>query len=207
MNRFENWFCASSFWRGITRKQVLPWLLAGTALGDHVLEIGAGAGAATIELRKRAARVTSLEYGEHLAAKLAARSRSDDGISYSNVFGGSTSRRDAVLRGDATALPFLSETFSAVLAVLMLHHLRSRETQDHALRESFRVLRPGGIFLALEIENSWLNRISHIRSTFVPLVISEVPARFSGAGFHDISTAQRSGAFRIRAVRPTGRHG
>lgn len=204
MNRFENWFCATSFWRSVTQKRVLPWLLAGIELGDHVLEVGAGAGAATIELRKRAARVTSLEYGQYLAAKLAARSRSGDGISGSNVLGGSTSRPDAVLRGDATALPFPNKTFSAVLAVLMLHHLCSGEAQDQVLRESFRVLRPGGVFLALEIENSWLNRISHIRSTFVPVAPDEVPGRFSAAGFHDIGTTQRSGAFRVRAMRPIG---
>jgi ubiquinone/menaquinone biosynthesis C-methylase UbiE len=204
MNRFENWFCASSFWRSITRKQVLPWLLAETHLGQHVLEIGAGAGAATEELRRRAPRVTSLEYGQDLAVKLAARSRSGDGNSGSGAFGDSASRHDAVLRGDATALPFPNATFSAVLAVLMLHHLCSGEAQDQVLRESFRVLRPGGVFLALEIENSWLNRISHIRSTFVPLAMTDVSARFSAAGFHDIRTAKRSGAFRVRAMRPAG---
>jgi len=202
MNRFENWFCATSFWRGITQKQVLPWLLAGTNLGEHVLEVGAGAGAATEELRRRASRVTSLEYGQHLAAKLAARSRSGDRNSRAGTSANLGNRYDFVLRGDATALPFPSETFSAVLAVLMLHHLRSSKAQDLALCESFRVLRPGGLFLALEIENSWLNRISHIRSTFVPLSPDEVPARFSAAGFRNISTTKRSGAFRIRATRP-----
>jgi hypothetical protein len=44
MNRFENWFCASTLWRNITKRQVLPWLLAGSDLGDHILEIGAGSG-------------------------------------------------------------------------------------------------------------------------------------------------------------------
>jgi len=204
MNRFENWFCATSLWRGITQKQVLPWLLAGTDLGEHVLEIGAGAGAATQELRRRAARVTSLEYGQHLAAKLAARIRSVDGNPGAGASASPTNRYDAVLRGDATTLPFPNETFSAVLAVLMLHHLRSNEAQDRAFRESLRVLRPGGVFLVLEIEDSWLNRISHIRSTFVPLAVDEVPARFSAAGFRGISAMKRSGAFRVRATRPIG---
>jgi len=206
MNRFENWFCASSCWRGITQRQVLPWLLGETDLGEHVLEIGAGAGAATGELRRRAPRVTSLEYGQHLAVKLAANSRSIDSNSSSGAFGNSTIRHDAVLRGDAAMLPFANGTFSAVIAVLMLHHLRSREAQDQALRESFRVSRPGGVFLALEIENGWLNRLAHIRSTFVPLSTDEVPARLSAAGFHAITTAKRGGAFRVRAVRSTGSH-
>lgn len=190
MNRFENWFCGSSFWRAVTRKEVLPWLLTGTALGEHVLEIGAGAGAATAALRRHAPRVTSLEYSEKLLSQLA---RQD--------MNGGRLRNGAVLRGDAAALPFANETFSAVIAVLMLHHLGSREGQAQVLQESFRVLRPGGVFLALEIENGWLNRIAHIRSTFLPMVRAEVPARLGSAGFHDVTTARRRGAFRIRALR------
>jgi len=42
MNRLENWFCASPFWRRITREKLLPWTLEGINLGDRVLEIGAG---------------------------------------------------------------------------------------------------------------------------------------------------------------------
>src|SRR5512137_234823 len=71
MNRLENWFCASTLWRYVTKRQLLPWILAGTDLGDHLLEIGAGPGAATEELRCRVARVTSLEYDHGLAMSLA----------------------------------------------------------------------------------------------------------------------------------------
>jgi 16S rRNA A1518/A1519 N6-dimethyltransferase RsmA/KsgA/DIM1 with predicted DNA glycosylase/AP lyase activity len=53
----------------MTRKQVIPWLLSGAELGEHVLELGAGPGAATEELRKRAGRVTSLEYSRDCAAQ------------------------------------------------------------------------------------------------------------------------------------------
>src|SRR5579859_1066950 len=128
LNRFENWFCGSSLWRAMTGKQVLPWLLSGSELGEHVLEIGAGPGAATEELRRRAGRVTSLEYSHAFAAGIARRSQSKNG---------------AVLQGDASALPFSEKTFSALTAVLMLHHLKSREAQEAAFAEAFRVLRPG----------------------------------------------------------------
>ena len=59
MNRFETWFCGSPFWRYVTRRQLLPWILQGSELGEHVLELGAGPGAATEELGHLAARVTS----------------------------------------------------------------------------------------------------------------------------------------------------
>ncbi|MGB7028073.1 MAG: class I SAM-dependent methyltransferase [Candidatus Acidiferrum sp.] len=186
MNRFENWFCASSFWRGVTRKQLLPWLMNGAELGDHLLEIGAGPGAATEELRKYAGRVTSLEYSHAFAVGLARRTQSAKG---------------AVLRGDASALPFASQTFSAAIAILVLHHLRSRDAQERAFEEVFRVLRPGGIFLALEIQDGWLNRLLHIRSTFVPLAASSVQARLAATGFSSVNTEFRRGAFRLRASR------
>jgi SAM-dependent methyltransferase len=186
MNRFENWFCASSFWRYITRHQLLPWILAGFELGDHLLEIGAGPGAATEELRRRAARVTSLEYDHGFAVSLAVRQQGN---------------RGAVLQGDAAALPFPNETFSSAIGVLVLHHLRSRELQDRAFTEIFRVLRPGGIFLAFEIKDGWLQRMGHIGSTFVPLAPVTVPARLKMAGFTRVTVDFRRGAFRVRALR------
>ncbi len=73
MNKFENWFCGSSLWRFVTERKLLPWILSGYALGDHVLEVGAGPGATTQELLRRAGRVTSLEYDPAFVAKLAER--------------------------------------------------------------------------------------------------------------------------------------
>jgi ubiquinone/menaquinone biosynthesis C-methylase UbiE len=187
VNRFESWFCASSFWRTVTRKHLLPWILSGTELGEHVLEIGAGPGAATEELRKRAARVTSLEYSHAFAVGIAQRSHCRNG---------------AVLQGDASALPFPEKTFSAAIAVLVLHHLKSREAQERAFAEIFRVLRPGGVFLAVEIQDGWLNRIGHIRSTFVPVAPDSAKERLEAAGFSSVSFGYKGSAYRLRAVCP-----
>lgn len=186
MNRFETWFCASSFWRYVTRRELLPWLLHGSELGNHVLELGAGPGAATQELQRRAARVTSLEYDHAFAAKLGA------GVSGTNA---------AVLQGDAASLPFPNKTFSSAVGILMLHHLRSGELQDRAFEEIFRVLRPGGVFLAFEIQDSWLHRVGHIRSTFVPVSPASASARLTAAGFSRVTVDFRQGGFRIRALR------
>ena len=187
MNRFENWFCASSFWRNMTRKEVIPWLLSGTELGEHVLELGAGPGAATEELRKHAGRVTSIEYSHAFAARLAQRIQSPNG---------------AVLQGDASSLPFPEKTFSAAIAVLMLHHLKSQELQERTFAEVFRVLRPGGVFLAIDIPDGWLRRIAHIRSTFVPVAPSSVPERLLAVGLSSVSIDYLRGAYRLRALRP-----
>src|SRR6266852_5408195 len=172
MNRFETWFCGSPFWRYVTRRQLLPWILEGSELGEHVLELGAGLGAATEELWSRAARVTSLEYDHAFAAKLGAR-----------VGGASVT----VIQGDAAALPFSDGTFSSAIAILMLHHRRSGELQDRAFAEIWRVLRPGGVFLAFEIQDGWLHRVGHTRSAFVPVSPASAFARLTTAGFSKVT--------------------
>lgn len=186
MNRFENWFCGTSLWRRVTERKILPWMLSGYKLGESVLELGAGLGATTEELRRRSARVTSLEYDRSFVAKLGAR------FANTNV---------GVLQGDAASLPFADGTFSSVLAVLVLHHLKSREQQEKAFAEIHRVLRPGGALLAFEIGDGWLQRFGHIKSTFVPVAPATAFARLTSLGFSKIVVDMKSSAFRICALR------
>src|SRR6267378_3618849 len=159
MNRFETWFCGSPFWRYVTRRQLLPWILQGSELG---------------------------EYDHAPAAKLGAR-----------VGGASVT----VIQGDASTLPFSNGAFSSAIAILMLHHLRSNELQDRAFAEIWRVLRPGGVFLAFEIQDGWLHRVGHIRSTFVPVTPASAIVRLTTAGFSEVTVDFRRGGFRIRALR------
>jgi ubiquinone/menaquinone biosynthesis C-methylase UbiE len=182
MNSLENWFCASRFWRSMTEQRWLPWLLRDLNLGEHVLEVGAGPGAGTLELARRARRVTSLEYSHSFCVRL----RSEIGA-------------PDVVQGDAAALPFASETFTSAIAVLVLHHLRSAEAQDAAFAEISRVLRPAGIFAALEIDDGWLTRALHFRSTFVPVSSPRLAARLSAVGFANVDIESRSGGFALRA--------
>jgi SAM-dependent methyltransferase len=186
MNRFERWYCGSALWRYLTRRQLLPWMLRDAQLGDHILELGAGPGAATLELARRAPRVTSIEYDHVFAAKLGAR------VNYSNA---------GIVQGDAASLPFADGTFSSAIAILMLHHLKSRELQDRAFSEIWRVLRAGGVFLAFDIPDGWIHRVGHIRSTFVPVDPATAIKRLTSAGFSRVTLDSRSGGFRIRALR------
>jgi len=105
------------------------------------------------------------------------------------------------VRGDAAQLPFADGSFSCAIAMLMLHHLRSPELQDHALAEIHRVLQPGGVFLAMEIHDGWLQRLIHIRSTFVPVSASGANARLNAAGFARASVDFQRGSFVLRARR------
>ena len=184
MNSLENWFCASGFWRSLTEQKWLPLALEGVSLGDHVLEVGAGPGAATRALAARTRRVTSLEYSHTFCRDLREKIRAA-----------------AVVQGDAAILPFRDCSFSSAIAVLVLHHLRSGEAQDRAFAEIHRVLKPGGIFVALEIENSWVARVLHIRSTFVPVAPGQLDGRLRAVGFSSAQVTNRSGGFLVRAQR------
>jgi SAM-dependent methyltransferase len=192
MNAFEHALCSSSLWRYISKQRVIPWVLSSSRLGGHVLEIGAGYGAATADLRQRVPRVTSLEYDAKSLAKLRARNNPDG-----DKTGGS-----AAVCGDASYLPFADQSFSSAMAILVLHHLKSGELQDRAFAEAFRVLRSGGVFLGLEINDSWLNHVGHIGSTFTPVPPGSAFARLARAGFSTISVDFRVGGFRFSAVRP-----
>jgi ubiquinone/menaquinone biosynthesis C-methylase UbiE len=188
MNRFENWFCASSLWRSITQQHLLPWLLNGTDLGQDVLELGSGRGAATAELQKRARCVTGLEFDFRSIAALRSKitERGSPGL---------------VVQGDACALPFANETFNGAIAILMLHHLTSAKLQDRAFAEVHRVLKQGGIFLAFEIQDGWLQRAAHIHSTFVPISRVSAAERLKHVGFSSVNIDTRGAAFRLRAAR------
>jgi ubiquinone/menaquinone biosynthesis C-methylase UbiE len=185
MNCFEKWYCGSALWRYLTRGQLLPWMLRDSHLGDQLLELGAGLGAATIELARRAPRVTSLEYDHALAVQLRGRANP------ANV---------TIIQGDAAALPFPDATFSSAISILMLHHLKSVALQDRTFAEVSRVLRPGGIFLAFDIPDGWIYRVSHVHSTFVPMDPSTAPQRLLRAGLSQVRMESRGGAFLLRAV-------
>jgi SAM-dependent methyltransferase len=183
LNALENWFCSTGFWQRITRDHLLPWIVGGNSLGDHVLELGAGPGAGTETLRRLAPRVTSLEWSHDFAVGLAAKNR------------------NAVVQADAASLPFADGSFSSAVAVLMLHHLRTRAAQENTFREAFRVLQPGGSFFAFEIEDNLLHRVIHIGSVFVPIDRADIGDRLSAAGFSRFKLDSRVGGFRFSAMR------
>jgi len=183
LNALENWYCSTSFLALDDSRAMLPWLLGGADVGDHVLEIGAGAGAATAELRKRAVMSSVLSTIIFLPLNL-------------------HEERQCRRRASRCSIPALCDrTFSSAIAVLVLHHLRSREQQDRASQKLIGYCNQAPTFLLLKFPDGWLNRVIHIKSTFVPVQAEALEARLAAAGFVDIALDRRAGGFSVRAAR------
>lgn len=169
----------------------MPWVVSGADLGQNVLELGPGPGLTTDLLRLTLERLTAIEVGPGLAASLRSR------LCGSNV---------EVIAGDATTMRFTDGQFSGAVSFTMLHHVPSPELQDQLLREVWRVIAPGGVFVGSDSIQSLFMRLIHIGDTLVPVDPDTFGVRLEAAGFQVLEVEKNSGAFRFRARRPaTGR--
>ena len=153
--------------------------------GDPVLDLGCGSGAFAAELRRRGLSVVGLDLSRRLLLRGRAAS---PGVQF--------------VTGDAERLPFAAGTFAGVLLSGVVHHLPNPE---RLARETHRVLRPGGRFLAFDPNRRnpaiWLYRDwgspfysdLGVTENERPVLADDVQRVFSGAGFQvfaDYLTAQ-----------------
>ena len=168
----------------------MPWVLDRTDLGPNVLELGPGPGLTTDLLRMSVRRLTALEVDPKLANALTSRLRG------SNV---------EVIEGNATRMPFVGSEFSGAVSFTMLHHVASPELQDKLLREVWRVIEPGGLFVGSDSLQSVSMRLIHIGDTLVPVDPDTFGERLETAGFKVLEIERNSDAFRFHARRPAAR--
>jgi len=187
VNRLHHWLCSSSRWRKAVKQRV-PWVLESVELRPNVLELGPGPGLTTVRLK--AQHLTAIEVDPRLAGSL--RSRLCD----SNV---------EVITGDATAMPFSDGRFSSAVGFTMLHHVPSRDLQDKLLREAWRVIEPGGLFVGCDSLQNPFMRLIHLGDTLVPVDPNTFAARLEAAGFHVLKIEKNSEAFRFQAQRLSAR--
>ena len=187
MNLYHRRFCSSAGWGETLQTTVLPWVLRDFNLGNSVLEIGPGPGLATDILKEKFEKLTCIEIDQKLAESLIERMHG------SNV---------DVRQGDATAMPFADESFSGAISMTMLHHVPKRELQDRLLAETFRVLKPGGVFVGSDSMVSLRFRVIHLFDTMVVVPPKTFEERLKRAGFTDVAVREGKGAFRFRAVKP-----
>ena len=114
----------------------LPWNGQGT-----LLDVGCGAGALTIRCAKAfpQAQVHGVDmWGANWAysREQCERNAQIEGVGDRATFS----------RGNAESLPFASESFDAVVSNFVYHEVSSEPDKHALIRESLRVLKPGGAF-------------------------------------------------------------
>ena len=186
MNGNHAQLCPSPEWAAHIQDEVLPSLTRQADLGEDMLEIGPGPGAATERLRHEVKRLTVVEVDGAAAAKLASRYRN------TNV---------EVVTGSATELTAPDGSFDSVGSFTMLHHVPTLALQNKILAEVFRVLRPGGVLLCSDSLAS--NDLHHFHEgdTYNPVEPTSVLARLQTLGFENI-TVVVDGILKFIAHRP-----
>ena len=168
MNENHARVCPSPEWAAYIQNDMLPSLVQHADLGEDLLEIGPGPGAATEWLRHRVKRLTVLEIDEAAAGKLAER------YAGSNV---------EVVIGDATKLSYPDGSFDSVGCFTMLHHVPTAALQNKILAEALRVLRPGGALIASD--SLAIDGLHHFHEgdTYYPIDPGTVVSRLQTIGF------------------------
>lgn len=159
-------------WAAFLHEEILSVVTQGADLGDDLLEIGPGPGAATEWLRHRVRRLVAVELEPEAAALLGAR------FAGTNV---------EAVAGDATALAYPDESFDTVGMFTMLHHVPTRALQDAILAGALRALRPGGTLIGSDsLASDRLHRF-HEGDTYNPVEPAAFLTRLQTIGFGEIT--------------------
>jgi ubiquinone/menaquinone biosynthesis C-methylase UbiE len=172
MNENHTQLCPSPEWAAHIQEEVLPYLATIVDLGDDVLELGPGPGAATEWLRTRVRHLVAVESDEAAARQLSER------FAGTNV--------EAVV-GDASRLAYPSDTFDSVASFTMLHHVPTFWGQQLVLQEAYRVLKPGGTFLGSDSLSSNGLHHFHAGDDYNPVDPASFLVRLQSVGFAQLT--------------------
>jgi ubiquinone/menaquinone biosynthesis C-methylase UbiE len=164
--------CGSPEWSEHIRDDVIRYMTAHADLGESMLEIGPGPGAATEWLRHEVKRLVAVELDVAAASAIGER------FADTNV---------EVVVGDATHLDLPDDTFDSAGCFTMLHHVPTGRLQNAILAEALRVLRPGGVLVASDsLPSNGLHHF-HERDTYNPIDPGTLIARLDALGFERIT--------------------
>jgi SAM-dependent methyltransferase len=184
MNENHSALCSSTEWAEFLTTEVLTPLTERHDLGDQLLELGPGYGAATRWLRHRVKRLVALELDATMARRL------DDEFSGTNV---------TVEVGDCTHARFADASFDSVASFTMLHHLPTSALQYTGLAEAFRLLRPGGVLVGSDSLASPELHQFHEGDTYNPIDPARLLVFLQAIGYARIClTVERGMTFAAR---------
>jgi ubiquinone/menaquinone biosynthesis C-methylase UbiE len=188
MNENHARVCPSPEWAAHIQQDILPTLLQHADLGQDMLEIGPGPGAATGWLLERVARLTAVEVDAEAARAL------------ENKF---SERPVTIVTGSATELGYPDESFDSVGTFTMLHHVPTLAEQNKILAEALRVLRPGGVLIGSDsLAGNDLHHF-HEGDTYNPIDPASLLARLQTLGFEKL-TIMVDHSLMFVAHRPSG---
>ena len=170
--------CSTPEWAEFMELEVLDPVTAGLNLGNEMLELGPGPGAATRWLRHRVTRLVALELDLDAATRLA------DEFAGTNV---------TVQVGDATNSPFSEASFDSVGCFTMLHHITTAQDQFRILCETYRVLRPGGVLVGADSLASQGLHEFHEGDTYNPIDPARLLVFLQAAGFGQVMVSVGEG--------------
>jgi len=127
--------CYDPFMRCVYPEDALKAALVAQARlqpGQEVLDMGCGTGTLTLLIKHAQAGISVIGFDVDPDVLDIARKKAEQ-----------ANKPIAWQQGSATGLPYLDGSFDRVFACMMLHHL-VREDKRQALKEAFRVLKPGG---------------------------------------------------------------
>jgi arsenite methyltransferase len=113
-----------------------------------VLDLGCGRGAVLIATALRApdARLTGLDLWRSID-----QSGNDPAATRANAVANGVADRIELVTGDMTSLPFADASFDLVTASLSIHNIPKPAGRAQAVREAWRVLKPGGVLLIVDL--------------------------------------------------------
>ncbi|PJI93710.1 class I SAM-dependent methyltransferase [Luteimicrobium subarcticum] len=135
------------------RGKFVVWdeLLAGVPAPGRALDLGCGRGAVAImtALRFPAAEVDGIDLWRSVD-----QSGNSPAAAAAHVRANGVDDRVAFTTGDMTELPYEDASFDLVTASLSIHNIPTRDGRDQTVAEAWRVLRPGGTLVVLDISKA-----------------------------------------------------
>ncbi len=123
---------------------ILPYVDLFKAGEKNILDAGCGAGRTTISLSKTSSEINIVAFDRFDSSYI------DDGgrtLFKKNIELAGISSRVKIVQGDIISMPFDKNYFDASVSAFMFDHLG--ENKSLALKEMWRVLKPGGRFLLI----------------------------------------------------------
>ncbi|WP_268913564.1 class I SAM-dependent methyltransferase [Lentilactobacillus sp. SPB1-3] len=140
---------------------------------EQVLDLGTGHGAFLIEIAKRlhaSGKAIGLDIwnqGDQLGNAESETQRNIDHLGVSSV--------TELVTGDMTSLKFEDNRFDYVVASMSIHNVKPKSSREHSIDEAYRVLKPGGKIIILDIEH-----IGEYRSRLQQIGIKKISVQHGG---------------------------